>query len=176
MEDYYIGQILLFAGNFIPNGWHKCNGATFNIADHTSLFSLIGFKFGGDGHSKFCVPDLGEGVLMGSGKISGDEEYKVGQRLGQRNKIITDEIMPSHDHNIKLMAYSGSSNKRSIEGNCLASGGMENEYSTKKSTGNMHEGTIEVENSGGGEAIDNAQPCLVLHYCICYEGYYPSRQ
>ncbi len=175
MEEYYIGQIALFAGNFIPRGFLVCDGATYKIKDHYSLFALLGTKFGGDGSTTFCVPDLGEGVLMGAGRNSENEKYKVGEKYGSMRKTITNELMPNHNHDIKLWGYSGSSTKRTVEGNCLASGGMEHEYSIKQPNGYMHEDTIKVDSAGNGEPINNAQPCLVMYHCICYEGRYPAR-
>lgn len=53
-----IGEVSLFAFNFIPNGWITCNGATLPIAGNEALFSLIGNNYGGDGISNFKVPDL----------------------------------------------------------------------------------------------------------------------
>jgi len=175
MEEYYVGQIALFAGNFIPLGFYKCDGAEYKIVEHTMLFSLLGNRFGGDGSRTFCVPDLGEGVLMGAGKISEEEEYKVGEKYEQMQKIITNGIMPVHDHGIRLWGYSGKSTETEVEGNCLASKGREKEYSIQSPTGYMHEDTIKVESAGNGEPINNAQPSLVMYHCICYEGYYPAR-
>lgn len=38
----YIGQILMAAFNFAPQGWALCNGRILSIAQNTALFSLIG--------------------------------------------------------------------------------------------------------------------------------------
>ncbi len=56
--EYLIGQIQLFPYNFIPEGWFKCDGMTFQVQQYSALFSLIGNKFGGDGYSTFATPNM----------------------------------------------------------------------------------------------------------------------
>lgn len=56
--DYFLGQIVIFPYNFVPMGWLLCNGQTLQVQQNTALFSLIGNKFGGNGTSTFCVPNL----------------------------------------------------------------------------------------------------------------------
>ena len=57
MEEF-IGTIKAFAFNFTPRGWLACNGAILPISSHTTLFSLIGTTYGGDGRTTFQLPDL----------------------------------------------------------------------------------------------------------------------
>ena len=38
----YIGEIMLWAGNFAPKGWALCNGQLLPIAQNQALFSLLG--------------------------------------------------------------------------------------------------------------------------------------
>jgi microcystin-dependent protein len=52
------GQVRLFAGNFAPEGWAICDGATLQIANNRDLFNDIGTRFGGDGRTTFALPDL----------------------------------------------------------------------------------------------------------------------
>lgn len=56
--DAYIGQIQLFAFGFAPLGWSQCLGQTLQIMANQALYSLIGNKFGGDGRTTFCLPNL----------------------------------------------------------------------------------------------------------------------
>ena len=37
-----IAEIRYFAGNFAPRTWAFCDGALYNIASNTALFSLLG--------------------------------------------------------------------------------------------------------------------------------------
>lgn len=56
--DFYLAQIVLFAGNFVPKGWMACNGQLLPIGQNTALFSLLGTQYGGDGQSTFALPKL----------------------------------------------------------------------------------------------------------------------
>lgn len=56
--EFYLGQIILFAGNFVPRGWMLCNGQLLPIAQNTALFSLLGTTYGGDGQTTFALPNL----------------------------------------------------------------------------------------------------------------------
>jgi microcystin-dependent protein len=54
----FLGQLMLFAGNFAPRGWAFCNGQLMSIAQNTALFSILGTTYGGDGITTFALPDL----------------------------------------------------------------------------------------------------------------------
>ncbi len=54
----YLGQIVLFAGNFVINGWAACNGQLLPISQNTALFSILGTTYGGDGKTTFALPTL----------------------------------------------------------------------------------------------------------------------
>lgn len=53
-----VGQISLFAFNFAPQNWLKCDGALIPISENETLFQLLGFKFGGDNENVFGLPNL----------------------------------------------------------------------------------------------------------------------
>ncbi|HUT06751.1 MAG TPA: phage tail protein [Nitrosopumilaceae archaeon] len=56
--DCIIGEVRLFSNNIIPRGFLPTEGQTLQIVDYTSLFSVIGIKFGGNGNTDFKIPDL----------------------------------------------------------------------------------------------------------------------
>jgi len=56
--DFYLAQIILFGGNFVPRGWMACNGQLLPISQYTALFSLLGTQYGGDGTTNFALPKL----------------------------------------------------------------------------------------------------------------------
>ncbi|OPX85283.1 tail fiber protein [Pelotomaculum sp. PtaB.Bin117] len=62
--DPLLGDIQLFAFDFAPSNWMTCEGQTLNIATNQALFSLIGTKFGGNGTTTFCLPDLRNALPM----------------------------------------------------------------------------------------------------------------
>ena len=56
--DPLLGDIELFAFDFAPSNWMACEGQTLSIASNQALYSLLGTKFGGNGTTTFCLPDL----------------------------------------------------------------------------------------------------------------------
>jgi hypothetical protein len=54
----YIGQILLSAGDAPPPGTFPASGQTLSIVEFTTLFSLVGTEYGGNGRTNFKLPDL----------------------------------------------------------------------------------------------------------------------
>lgn len=54
----FIGQIQLFAFNFVPAGWLLCDGQMLSVSQNIQLFYLLGTAFGGNGTTTFAVPDL----------------------------------------------------------------------------------------------------------------------
>jgi hypothetical protein len=57
-RDQFIGEIRMFAGNYAPQGWALCDGRLLPIHQHTSLYSVVGTLYGGDGRTDFDLPDL----------------------------------------------------------------------------------------------------------------------
>ena len=41
-----------------PIDWVKCEGQLLEIAQYTTIFSLMGTMYGGDGRTTFGIPDL----------------------------------------------------------------------------------------------------------------------
>lgn len=39
-QGAYLGEIRMFAGNFAPKGWAKCEGQLLAISQNTALFAL----------------------------------------------------------------------------------------------------------------------------------------
>lgn len=56
--DPLIGQIQLFAFNYVPENWVLCDGRTFLIGEYQALFSLLRTSYGGDGQTDFALPNM----------------------------------------------------------------------------------------------------------------------
>lgn len=57
-DDNTMGTIMIFAGNFAPQGWAYCNGATLEIQQYEALYAILGTTYGGDGATNFKLPNL----------------------------------------------------------------------------------------------------------------------
>jgi len=62
----FIGQILIFAGNFCPRGWAPTNGTVLQINQNVALFSILGAVYGGDGQTTFALPNT-QAILTKNG-------------------------------------------------------------------------------------------------------------
>jgi microcystin-dependent protein len=82
--DPYLGEIILFAGNFAPRGWAFCDGQLLLISQYSALFAILGTTYGGDGRTTFALPDLRGRVPMhaGSGPGPGLTPRPLGQKMG----------------------------------------------------------------------------------------------
>lgn len=67
VNDYIVGEVMLFAGNFAPHGWLPCDGGTYALTDYQDLFDILGFSYGGNGSTTFAVPNLQGQSPLGSG-------------------------------------------------------------------------------------------------------------
>lgn len=111
-EFGYIGEIILFAGNFAPGGYLPCDGRTLSISEYEPLFALIGTTYGGDGVDTFVVPDLRGRVPVGDqpsaplGTVSGSE----GVYLNTANLAAHSHLLPcpadfDHDGTLDFFDY-----------------------------------------------------------------------
>ncbi|MBL8445288.1 MAG: tail fiber protein [Zoogloeaceae bacterium] len=65
--DPILGQIQLFAFNFVPKDWMACDGAILPISQNMAVFSLLGTTYGGNGTTDFALPNLkGKEPIPGS--------------------------------------------------------------------------------------------------------------
>lgn len=174
----FLGQIVLFGGNFAPRGWAKCEGQLLSIASNSALFSILGTIYGGDGRTTFGLPDLRGRAPIGVGNGPGLSNYSEGNRGGQEAVTLTATQIPAHSHslNANLSVSSNVGNQRSPIGARLAvPNDGENNYTTS-SGGN---GTMAVSGStsgaGGGQAHENRQPYIAMNYIIALVGTFPSR-
>ena len=56
--EIVIGEVRTFDGAELPEGWLPCDGRVLEIAEHQPLFSLLGWRYGGDGWTTFRLPSL----------------------------------------------------------------------------------------------------------------------
>jgi len=168
MSEPFIGQIILFAGDFAPRGYGLCNGQLLPIAQNTALFSLLGTTYGGNGVTTFALPDLRSRVPMHVGQGTGLSNRTLGEAAGQEAVSLSQAQGPQHSH----AATASSSNATSSRpGNGVpAAGGA---YAATGDGTTMSPGFI--GESGGGQPHDNMQPYLGLNFVIALEGIYPSR-
>jgi microcystin-dependent protein len=60
MGNGTLGEIRIFAGTFLPQSWAYCDGAVLKRGSNTRLSSVLGRRFGGDGHMTFALPKMAD--------------------------------------------------------------------------------------------------------------------
>ena len=178
MAEPFIGQIILFAGNFAIRGYAMCNGQLLSIAQNTALFSILGTTYGGNGQTTFALPDLRGRVPNHMGQGPGLSNYSLGQVAGVENTTLTQNNLPPHSHTLNG-SNSGQANVASPGNNFLGIGKVPsssetiNMYNSVASASPLNAASI----TGGGGSIPFSilQPYLTLNYLIALEGIFPSR-
>lgn len=170
----FIGQILMFAGNFAPRNWALCDGQLLAIAQNQALFSILGTTYGGDGRTTFALPDLRGRVPVHPGSGPGLPTYRLGSKGGQAEVTLDVNQMPTHNHDAATQAVDpvprGGLTNSPINA-YVAEGGA---YSTIKNA-EMAADSVVVHNTGGNQPHNNMQPFQCVNYIIALQGVYPSR-
>lgn len=153
----YVGEVMLFAGNFAPQGWAFCQGQLIPIAENDALFALIGTTYGGDGQTTFGLPDLRSRIPIGIGQGPGLSSRVLGEQAGTESVTIEANNMPTIGQTVPI---------------------VKNRAVGTATTG-VVEGRIDATRSltvtGGGQSHTNIPPFLGLNFCIALYGIFPSQ-
>src|SRR3546814_5333321 len=98
MSTPFLGEVLLFGFNFVPQDWHACDGILLSIAQNDALFALLGTTYGGDGQTSFAVPDLRGQVPLHQGKGPGLTPRVIGEGGGSETVTLAVQQLGAHGH------------------------------------------------------------------------------
>nr|WP_260625903.1 tail fiber protein [Hymenobacter sediminicola] len=172
--DPFIGEIIIFAGNFPPRGYAFCDGQILSIAQNTALFSLLGTTYGGNGQTTFALPDLRGRFPMHAGFSAGPglTQRNLGEAAGAEAVTLLATQMPAHNHPLTTTTAPGTS--ASPDGTLLANDGRGGtQYAA--GTANAALAPQSVGIAGGNQPHNNMPPYLAINFCIALEGIFPSR-
>jgi microcystin-dependent protein len=96
----FIGEIMIFGGNFVVRDWAFCDGQLLAITSNTALFSIIGTTYGGDGRTTFALPDLRGRSAIHVGTGPGLSPIRWGDSSGTETNTLTTSNLPSHTHTV----------------------------------------------------------------------------
>jgi len=177
----FIGEVIMFGGNFAPRGWAFCDGQLLPISQNTALFSLLGTTYGGDGRTTFALPDLRGRAVIGPGNGPGLTSRRLGQKLGYETETLSVAQMPSHYHPsttasslVDLSNEVGASDNSDEQYISNHLGGF-NEDATSGAKLEGVSSTTTINNTGGGQSHNNVQPSQTVNYIIALQGTFPSR-
>ncbi len=176
----FIGQIMMFGGNFAIRSWALCNGQLLPIAQNSALFSILGTTYGGDGRTTFGLPDMRGRSPMHWGSGPGLTPRSIGQKLGGETVTLTTAQIPSHTHpattTTQVAVSSATGSEANVNGQFLANHpGAFNEDPTASAMLGGPSSTTTVGNAGGSQSHNNMQPNQVVTFLICLFGVFPSR-
>lgn len=144
------GEIKMWAGDTIPDGWLLCDGSEVSKTTYPNLYEAIGDLWGvPSSSSNFKLPNLAGKVPVGYN--SADTDFTpVGHTDGEKTHTLTIAEMPSHSHSRNYYSSDWCANG-------TKSGYHGSDTGTKKVTGS----------TGGNGAHNNLQPYAVVKYIIC---------
>lgn len=171
MATPFVGQIIIFGGNFAIRGYAFCNGQLIAIAQNNALFAILGTTYGGNGQTTFALPNLQGRVPIHFGSGSGLSPYQLGQQGGSESVTLTTPQLPAHTHTASLKASTNEATDTEPTNQYLATG---NSYTGTTNT-QLNAGAIVGGITGGNQPHENRQPLLALNFLIALQGIFPSR-
>ncbi|MFT4532721.1 MAG: microcystin-dependent protein [Saprospiraceae bacterium] len=166
----FIGQIMIFAGNFAPRGWAFCQGQLLPISQNTALFSILGTTYAGDGRTTFGLPDMQGRKAVSEGNGPGLPSYRLGEKGGNPTTVLTVANLPAAQVSFPASSLEGD-NPEPINNVYAVPSDDDVMYSTTPN-GNMASGAlIGAQNT----SFSNEAPYLAVNYIIALVGTFPSR-
>jgi microcystin-dependent protein len=88
-----IGEVMPFAGNFVPTDYLPADGRLLAISENTALYSLIGNTYGGNvNNNTFALPDLRGRTIIGASTADG---VPVGTLVGSPTVRLANNQTPN---------------------------------------------------------------------------------
>jgi len=198
MGEWFLGEIRLFAFNFVPQGgWAACEGQILQINSNQALYALIGTLYGGDGKATFALPDLRGKVIIGDGKSSSSGITRVVGTVGGAETVtLSSDNLPAHAHTItasaattatgdlKVLNDNANSSDPTTAAAIASKAGNGVSMLTSTATTTVMKGAITniqgvfpsaTNVAGNAIPVSVMQPYSVLKYCIAINGIFPQR-
>lgn len=165
----YIGEIRIYTGPRVPDGWLACDGAALAISQYEALYSLIGTTYGGDGVNTFNLPNLQGMVGIHMGQGGGLSQRVLGETGGATTVTLAAGELPPHTHTLQASTGAPASPNSGVLAGALT-------YGPFGSGSNMllAPATVQFTPPTATAPHANDQPALSFQYIMAMEGIYPS--
>lgn len=165
----YVGEVRMFAGSYVPNGWLPCDGATYPLNQYAALFTTLGTSWGGNGTTNFRVPDLRGRTPLGVGAGNGLSVRRLGDVGGTETETLHTTQMPAHVHPLRASAALATE---------TAPGGHTSGVAPDATPYRPGAGTfmspLALGAAGQGLPHENRSPVVGLNFGICHSGVFPG--
>lgn len=165
----FIGEIRMWPGPRVPDGWMACDGALLPISEYEALYSLIGTIYGGDGVTTFQLPNLMGRVGIHMGQGQGLSPRVLGEFGGASSVTLVASNLPAHSHTVQ--ANTGTPATPSSGVLC---GGLTYGAYDAATMVSLDPRSIEVEPPSPAVPHENMSPYLQFQFIIALSGIYPS--
>lgn len=190
----FLGEIRLFALNFVPTGWALCDGSILPILSYTGLFAVIGTTYGGNGVTSFALPDLRSRIIVGNVPAPippvpppvppppppPPSRWVVGAAGGSPVVSLLTSQMPAHTHALPT-GTAGTAGTLPSPSSYLSPAPAGRRVAALYATPETQSGTAvtmaqgAAQLAGGSQPHNNMAPFLTLNYCIATVGMFPPR-
>src|SRR5690554_4085257 len=111
MHTPYVGEVRVFPGEAVPDGWLACDGQALSSTEYPELFAALGDRYGRQGN-EFCLPDLRGRAVMGAGQGNGLSPRTLGDTVGVPVVTLDVRHLPRHKHQVYGCQADGAANGR----------------------------------------------------------------
>lgn len=169
--DSIIGQISTVVFSFAPRDWRNCGGQLIQIQQNTTLYSLLGVSFEGNGKTTFTLSDLRGREMVGQGSGPSITNIQVGQTGGTEHTTLTIGNLLTHTYNVSVEVSTANGEETVSTGKLAASA---NSFSEDVTAGSKLGGVFE-QPVGSNKSLPIRKPYLAVNYSIALEGVFLSR-
>ena len=194
----FISMISAFGCGFIIRNWGYCGGGLLAIAQNSTLYSLIGTQFGGNGQVSFGLPDLRGREPVNHGSAPPLNPVFMGQGGGVEDTQLTQLDMPPHAHSFQATGQTtGVSTTMPVSSDPAFGTSPDNAYlGVTSSSSRIYATTMSdpagtmgpipvppqqfnvndiTGTTGDGDPLYVRSPYQGVNFQICMYGLYPSR-
>jgi len=178
MDEPFLGEMRVFAGNYAPKNWALCDGQFLAISRYPELYSILGSTYGGDGRTTFALPDCRGRMVLHKGSGPGLSTRSLGEKGGDEDVTLGVSHLPSHDHSAVMRVNSAVGNEPDPSGNYLATQAPPNfaYHSSPQSGHNLASGAVSVSPTGSSAPLAVMPPYITINWIIAIRGVFPTRE
>ena len=171
--DPYVGELMLFGGNYCPVGWLPAEGQTVRITEYELLFVLLNTTYGGDGVETFQLPDLRGRAAVGAGNGPGLAQQTLAHRGGAEAATLLPQNLPPHTHSMQASTQPAT-HTTPAPGRVLGTAQNGGAYASGGPSMNLQ--VTSAAGTGAPQPFSVRSPFLAMRWCIATTGLFPQQQ